>query len=300
MHADVLKRRQMVKGSIEMIGEESTALSSKFYTHLFHIDPQQHKVFDGCPVSLNRKFNNMLATFKHLKHLEKITPAIESLSKRHMGYGMQLVHHKSFKVALLHALEEQLEDQFTDELKLAWADTYDEVAGIMKQISERHPELFKRPTAMDAAHHEKLLLEELGGPEVIKSALVRFYDIIFDDPWLGQFFYGKNKNSIINKQPLFMIAAFGGRNQYKGEPPALSHMHMFITEEMSLEREKMLRKAILDEGISIENCERWLHIDRLLWPSIIKGSVEECVTKCFGQAPHVIKKPTVLNIKQAD
>ncbi|PIW50263.1 MAG: hypothetical protein COW18_03925 [Zetaproteobacteria bacterium CG12_big_fil_rev_8_21_14_0_65_54_13] len=288
------RQRKLVHDSIESMqreGESMHALSSKFYTRLLQTDPTLGDIFDGSPVTLNRKFSNMIATFKNLKHLEMITPAIESLSKRHLAYGMQPAHLDSFKAALIFALEKQLRDRFTDELKQAWNNCYDDVAVVIRRAAKAHPELFRAASPKQHTHYDMNLLADIGGADVVKQVLARFYGIIFADAWLGQFFYGKSKTGLTNKQSKFMVAAFGGPNTYEGEPPALSHMHMYITEEISLLREKMLRQAISDQGLGIDIAERWLSVDRSFWHSIHKQSVDECVTKCFGQAPVVVKKP---------
>jgi len=288
------KQRKLVQDSIESVqrqGESMHALSSKFYTRLLQIDPTQGDIFDGSPVTLNRKFSNMMATFKNLERLETITSAIEAMSRRHLTYGMQPAHLDSFKAALLFALEKQLREMFTDELKQAWSNCYDDVAAIIRKEAKAHPELFRVARPKQHMHHDMSLLADIGGADVVKQVLARFYDIIFADAWLGQFFYGKSKTGLTNKQSKFMVAAFGGVNAYEGEPPALSHMHMYITEEMSLTREKMLRQAISDQGLGIDIARRWLSVDQSFWPSIHKLSVDECVTKCFGQVPVVVKKP---------
>lgn len=288
------RQRQLVRESIATMqdqGETMNALSTTFYSRLFQTDPAQADIFDGSPVSLNRKFNNMIATFQNLKYLEKISLSIESMGKRHLTYGMQPSHLISFKAALMQTLEKQLGSQFSAELKQAWNDCFDDVANIFRETAISHPQLFKTAEPGHDAHHDMTLLYEIGGPDIVKQVLSRFYDTIFADEWLGQFFYGKSKSGLVNKQGKFIVAAFGGPNTYMGEPPALSHMHMYVTEEMSLLREKMLRKAILDQGLSDDIADRWLRVERSFWPSIHKQSVDECVTKCFGQAPVVIKKP---------
>ena len=288
--------RDMVRESIISVGSRMTALSISFYTHLFQLDASQMQVFDGSAVTLNRKFINMMATFKSIKNLEKMTPAIESLTKRHVSYGMKVEHLSPFKEALLLALSEQLGDRFTDEVKQAWHNTFDEIDAIMRHAIGQHPEWTSARSEGVDPHKDATLFEEIGGTDVIRAVHSRLYTALFDHPWLEQFFYGKNKDVLISKQTKFMVAAFGGPNEYVGEPPALAHMHMLVTEEMSVEREKILRQSIMDEGLGEDIVQRWLKIDRSFWPAINKTSASECVTKCFGQAPLIIKSPADLKL----
>ncbi|MES0370919.1 MAG: globin domain-containing protein [Mariprofundaceae bacterium] len=286
-----LQDRETVRNSIVTLGNRMNALSVSFYTHLFQIDHSQMQIFDGSAVTLNRKFINMMATLKSIRQLEKMVPAIESLTKRHLSYGMKPEHLDPFKQALLLSLSDQLGDLFTKEVKQAWENTFTEVAVIMRCAVRKNPEWSRMETESDDANKDTNLFEKIGGVEIVTNVHTRLYTVLFDHPWLGKFFYGKNREALINKQTNFMVAAFGGPNKYVGEPPALAHMHMLITEEMALEREKILRKSILDEGLNDDITQYWLKIDRSFWPAINKNSIDECVTKCFGQAPLTIEKP---------
>jgi len=283
--------REAVRECIQQLTSRMNGLCATFFTHLFRIDPSQVNIFDGSAVTLNRKFINMMATLKSIKDLEKMRPAIESLTKRHFSYGMRVEHLEPFHQALMIALKEQMGDRFTDELEQAWNSVYAEIIAIMKEAANSHPEWYEVEAQQDDPHHDLELFYDIGGEETVRRVHQRLYNTLFDHPWLGKFFYGKNKDALIHKQTNFMVACFGGPSNYVGEPPALAHMHMLVTEEMALEREKILRKSILDEGLGDKIAVRWLKIDRSFWPSINKTSVDECVVKCFGQAPLVVKKP---------
>lgn len=284
---------QRVRDCIEAIGDRSTALSKLFYTRLFQLDPAMSDIFDGGVAMLNRKFVNMLLTFKSAKGMDKLRPALESMAKRHMGYRAEPAHFALFRDCLLGALDDLLGDEMTVELRTSWANLYDEVAGIMRGWMEAHPEA--APAAGDRAqtHVDLTLLDDVGGEEVVRSVHQRFYDSVYNDDYLGQFFFHRAKALVVQKQTEFMVAAFGGPNNYRGEPPAFLHMHMLITQEMSDIRNIYLRNAILAEGLGKETCERWMRVDNAFLPAIVKRDVDECVMRVWGQGPFVIKKPAV-------
>lgn len=294
-HDLLFQHRESTRECIEKLQPSMNALCARFYTHLFTIDPDQASIFDGSAVTLNRKFVNMMATFKSLRRIENMESAIEKLAQRHVNYGMRPQHLIPFGQALIDALAEHMGEKFTDELREAWTSSFVQVSSRMRHAIEQHPEWLEEQSSKQDNHHGLDLLDQIGGIDVVKNVHARFYTDIFEDEWLGQFFGGKNKEALIHKQTNFMVACFGGPSLYVGEPPALAHMHMLITEEMALEREKILHKAIIDEGLSEDIATRWLKIDRSFWPAINKTSVDECVTKCFGQAPATAKKP--LNYK---
>lgn len=284
--------RQRVNTCIESLGDDINVLSQIFYRELFKIDIGLKTVFPGNVVFLNRKFSNMLATFKNVKHLEKISSSVKKMGERHLlNYGAQLEYFESIRKALLMALKEYFGADFDSELEIAWNAVFTEVSDLMKKAMLQVDRRQIKRSAYDSKGYDKALLSEVNGEDGILKVHQRFYDVMFEDPWLGQFFYGKSKETLIFKQTQFMVAAFGGHNNYTGDTPAFVHMHMFITEEMTTYRQKILRQAILDEGFDESIAERWLKVDDSFKESIVKESVQECVLKCPGQVPVKAEKP---------
>lgn len=285
-------QRLLVKNCIDDIADSREALSRLFFRELFRLDINLKKVLPGNTVFLNRKFFNMLAALQNVKYLENIAESVVKLGERHLlRYGAQIGHFDTLKQALLAALGEHLGDRFTPELQAAWNGVFDEVAAVMKQAmtaAERRAET--RPL-YDESTYDPDLLAEIGGEEGVYRVHERFYEVMFNHPWLGQFFFGKSEEVLIRKQTQFMVAAFNGPNRYTGDTPAFVHMHMFITDEMADLREQILRQAILDEGLSASVADRWLKVDQSFRPAIVKKSIDECVLKCVGQVPVTAEKP---------
>jgi len=288
-----IHKRRLVKNNIDSLGADINRLSQIFYRELFHIDLALKAIFPGNVVVLNRKFANMLAIFKNLEHLEKVSTAIGKTGERHwQNYAVPIEYFEPTQQALLLALKEYFGEQFNAEIEAAWCDVFQEVADIMIKAMQQvagQPRTLR--IAGDELEDDGSLLREVNGFEGVQKVHQNFYDVLFDEPWLGQFFYGKAKDVLIDKQTQFMVAAFGGENQYQGDTPAFIHMHMFITDEMSDLRQKILRQAILDEGYSIAVAEHWLRVDDSFRESIVKQSVDDCVLKCQGQMPVVVKVP---------
>lgn len=287
-----LENRLLVKACIEKINPRIEEVSRLFYKALFQLDYQMESVFPGNVVFLNRKFINMMATFKNVKHLESIQDSIAKMGQRHAAhYGVKIQHFPILKRALEIALANYLKQDYTHALQQAWSDVFDEVAGIMQQAMAQVETTHIAPIKHDASGYDSQLLAEIGGTAVVFAVHQRFYDRLFVEPWLETFFFGKSKAALIEKQTHFMVAAFGGENHYNGDTPAFVHMHMFITEEMADVRETILRAAILEQGLSASIAARWLKVDRAFRPAIVKQALDECVLKCPGQFPVVAKKP---------
>ena len=285
------QQQALVKQHIQDMGDNTNKLSSIFYSHLFRINPSLTHIFNGGVTMLNRKFNSMLSTFKSVHDLHKISAALEGMAKRHIAYHAEVQHFEDFNQALLHALEDMEQESFTAELREAWETVFQEVSSIMTDVLRDAPTVHK--PEHENTENTSLLIDDIGGVEVVKRVHQRFYDDLYEDEYIGAFFHHRAKHLLVRGQTEFMVAAFGGENLYKGEPPAFIHMHMYITKEMSDIREIYLRRAILGEGLSDDICQRWLAVDRSFHASLERKSVDECVMRVWGQAPFTIKKPAV-------
>lgn len=296
------KQRLLVQKNIESLGDSINTLSQIFYRELFHLDIKLKSVFHGNVIFLNRKFSNMLGTFKNIEHLEKISASVGKMGERHLiKYSAKVEHFGIMQKALLLALKDYFGASFTNELENAWIHVFQEVSDIMKRaMDEVGQQLIKQPDEgnidYDVKGYDANLLSEVKGEEGVFKVHQRFYDVMFDEPWLGKFFYGKSKESLIIKQTQFMVAAFGGVNNYMGDTPAFVHMHMYVTDEMSDIRQKILKQAILNEGFSDSVAERWLKVDDSFRESIVKTSIDECVMKCQGQMPVKANKPLYYDV----
>ena len=283
------KHRLMVRDHINQIEDKHDKLCTLFYTHLFRINPDLTHVFNGGVPMLNRKFNSMLSTFKNLKDLEKMTAALESMAERHVPYHAEPQHLPQFKEAFLLSLEDISDQMLDSEVKSAWNQAFDEIIAIMTRVLKNNPNTGKYDK--EDSHDMDNFLEEIGGESKVHQVHERFYTYIYDDDFIGNLFQHRAKSLLVRKQSEFMIAAFGGKNDYTGEPPAFVHMHMFITKEMSDIRNTYLRNAILEEGLSEEQCNKWLKVDQSFHAAIEKTTPEECVMRVPGQFPMVAKKP---------
>jgi nitric oxide dioxygenase len=67
-----------------------------------------------------------------LDRLDTLTPAVEALGRRHVGYGVRPFDFETVGAALLGTLEEGLGDAFTTETRDAWAVAYGILAAVMQ------------------------------------------------------------------------------------------------------------------------------------------------------------------------
>lgn len=288
-------QRLLVKQSIAALRPHAQRMSDLFYQQLFLRDPALERIFRPDPGPRLTKFTSMLSTFDNLKHLDKIAPAIIALGRRHITYGVRAEHYGNGEEAFMAALRAVRGSELTREEWYAWKAMFAEILPLLTADSQQHSaESYAQLDAElsnNRATHDDHLLEAVGGRELVQRVHERFYAIIFDDEWLGRFFYGKSQVALAKKQTDFMVACFGGANEYKGEPPAITHMHMLLTDEQMDLREQMLRHAILAEGVSPELADRWLAVDAAFRGALRKESADECVMRCPGQMPIIAPKP---------
>ncbi|HEY0719897.1 MAG TPA: globin domain-containing protein [Gammaproteobacteria bacterium] len=282
----------LIKESVDRLRPQSQQFSTLFYQSLFRRMPQLEALFRDDPAVRLAKFTSMLSTFANAKNFDKLIPAIRGLAKRHTGYGVRREHYQHSREAMLDALAAGLGAEFTSELRSAWEKVLDAMIDVMEEAAESQS---SAPVAVDASGGPVLidagLLQAIGGREVIERVHRRFYTTIFEDEWLGRFFWGKSRESLVKKQTDFMTACFGGENHYEGETPAIAHMHMFITDEAADYREHLLRQAIIAEGISEAIADRWMAVESAFRKAVIKKDISECVVRCVGQRPVKAPKP---------
>ena len=104
-----------------------------FFDRLFDMYPEMKPMFAKTDMKKQRKnlLESLVMVVKNLRMPDVLGPALANLGERHKGLGAQEEHYAMVGEALLRTLEEYFEDDWTPELKSAWADAYDAmVAGM--------------------------------------------------------------------------------------------------------------------------------------------------------------------------
>ena len=70
-----------------------------------------------------------------LSNLEMLVPVLQNLGKRHVEYKVEPSHYNTVGAALLDTLAVGLGDDFTPEVKEAWASVYGTMATVMIDAS---------------------------------------------------------------------------------------------------------------------------------------------------------------------
>ena len=118
--------------------------------------------------------------------------------------------------------------------------------------------------------------ERLGGRKLLEDVGKVFYDKIYSDPWLKNYFHNVEQEHIERQQVNFMQAALGGDNIYAGKTPPHAHKHIFITDEVFKAREELLMESFKECHVSEEMIKKWLAIENAFYGRVIKKSIDEC------------------------
>lgn len=128
---------ELVSGSWAKVLPISEQAAELFYGKLFELDPELKPLFKGDMVEQGKKLMQMINTAVNgITDLESIIPAVEDLGKRHVGYGVTEDHYTTVAEALLWTIGQGLGDDFTEDVKAAWTETYTLLAGVMIEASK--------------------------------------------------------------------------------------------------------------------------------------------------------------------
>jgi hemoglobin-like flavoprotein len=126
----------LVRASFAKVAPIADTAAALFYGRLFELDPALKPLFKGDMAAQGKLLMQMIATaVGALDRLDTIVPAVESLGKRHAGYGVAAGHYDTVGAALLWTLGQGLGPAFTPEVEAAWTETYGLLASVMKKAA---------------------------------------------------------------------------------------------------------------------------------------------------------------------
>ena len=127
---------RLVQSSMQKVLFISEIAAELFYRRLFELDPALRPLFQGDIKEQGRKLIQMLHTVvDSLGQLATILPEVEAMARRHVIYGVQPQHYDTVGTALLWTLEQGLGNGFTAEVRAAWTEAYNLLAGVMQKAS---------------------------------------------------------------------------------------------------------------------------------------------------------------------
>jgi hemoglobin-like flavoprotein len=134
------EQKHLIRQTFDLVAPMADSVAEVFYRRLFELDPSLRTLFPPVLVEQGRKLMQMLgAAIGMLDRPQQLIAVLESLGKRHAGYGVRDEHYDTVGEALLWTLERGLGPVFTPEVKAAWAALYGVVATTMKNAANARP-----------------------------------------------------------------------------------------------------------------------------------------------------------------
>src|SRR5215475_5830594 len=138
----------IIRQTFDLVAPMADSVAAAFFRRLFELDPSLRPMFPPALVDQGRKLMQMLgAAVALLDRPQQLIPVLQSLGKRHAGYGVRDEHYDTVGAALLWTLERGLGPVFTPEVKAAWAVLYGVVATTMKNAANAAPAEFEHAEA---------------------------------------------------------------------------------------------------------------------------------------------------------
>ena len=131
-----LHQINIVQSTFRSIEPMVTMAAGIFYKRLFEIEPTTAALFKGDMKLQGQNFMQVLAVaVGGLSNLSTLVSMIQRLGLRHAGYGVRAEHYESVREALLSMLALTLQDDYTEEVRVAWTTAYAMLAGVMKEAA---------------------------------------------------------------------------------------------------------------------------------------------------------------------
>ena len=131
-------QKNLVQSTWSKVVPIADAAAKMFYDRLFEIDPSTKPLFRGTDLAEQRKklLQVLSAAIAGLDKLEDLVPIVETLGRKHAGYGVKDAHYDSVGAALLWTLQQGLGEAWNAETAAAWTEVYSILAGVMRRAQK--------------------------------------------------------------------------------------------------------------------------------------------------------------------
>lgn len=125
---------RLVRESFQQIRDMSAPIGMLFYGRLFQRHPSLRPMFKAdLRVQSAKLMSTLDSLLEALGSGADTVSALRALGARHRGYGVEPSHYEAVHGALLWAIGQALERQFTPPVKEAWSTLIREVSAIMSE-----------------------------------------------------------------------------------------------------------------------------------------------------------------------
>jgi serine/threonine protein kinase/hemoglobin-like flavoprotein/class 3 adenylate cyclase len=123
----------LVQSTFERVASRADEFATIFYDRMFEIYPDVKALFTGVDMRVQRHMlmQSIDSVVRAMHDIDAIREPLHNLGRRHVAYGVKLMHYKYVGEALLWALEQFFGTDLVPELYVAWMETYGQIARLM-------------------------------------------------------------------------------------------------------------------------------------------------------------------------
>ena len=123
---------RLVQESWRWVMERYGEAARAFYQNLFELRPEYQLLFKADAAEQGHKLIRMIEmAVTGLRKFDMVTPALETLARRHLNYQVTEEMYGPMGEALLATLRQLLGARFTPEVEDAWREMYQTLARLM-------------------------------------------------------------------------------------------------------------------------------------------------------------------------
>ncbi|HMU31790.1 MAG: hypothetical protein K1X60_16005 [Nitrospira sp.] len=130
---------ELLESSFKLVAPKGEELVTRFYERLFKKYPAVKPLFKHTTIKEQKKklLASLVLVIQNLRRPEKLTPVLQDMGARHVGYGAKPAHYDAVGENLLAVLGEVAGPAWTPQVKQAWTEAYGAIKTIMLAGAER-------------------------------------------------------------------------------------------------------------------------------------------------------------------
>jgi hemoglobin-like flavoprotein len=122
----------LVQSTVGVLMEQQKRFTKELYRRLFELIPEARVLFRGDLEAQGQMLSHMLQFLVYaMGRPETMRLGLQTLGRRHAGYGVPPEYYPFFRQALLEAVRVILGERHTPQVEKAWADTMDMIINSM-------------------------------------------------------------------------------------------------------------------------------------------------------------------------
>ena len=124
-----------IRNSWSLMASSTDDVALHFYNRLFELDPALRSLFASTDMQeQGDKLVHMLSMIvRGVSDMPKLLPAVESLGRRHVAYGVTNGHYDTVETSLLWTFERVLGPGFSADAHESWRLAFGTLADVMKR-----------------------------------------------------------------------------------------------------------------------------------------------------------------------